>query len=106
MKNQVKVAKLNINLRLSIAHIKYSYFTVYEEVCNLSEIPPALIKFIFENFKCKLIKHFNFCSDNGYISDENIAKNHHAPILKRQAPYIHNITLNRARATIFAVEEQ
>jgi hypothetical protein len=55
---------------------------MYKEVCHLSKILFALIKFIFENFKCKLIEHFNLCSDNGNIADDNIAENHHAAILK------------------------
>jgi len=81
-----KCYKLIINLGLKIARTKY--FTMYEEVYNLSKIPSILIKFICENFKCKLIEDFNLCSDNGHISDENIAKNHHAPLLKRQEQYI------------------
>jgi len=57
--------KLIINLGQRIARTKY--FAMYEEVSNLSKIPSILIKFIFENFKCKLIEDFNLCSDNGHI---------------------------------------
>ena len=53
---------------------------MYEDVCNLSEIPSALIKFTFQNLKCKLIEHFNLCSDNRHISHDNIAKNHPFPV--------------------------